>query len=97
VAHESILSRNPEVVFRAIAGGGVLLNTKTGAYHEVNATAREIWDALETPSTESEVLKHMSEVFGNVPELEADLREFIGDLSERNLVVVTVDDNTHEE
>jgi Coenzyme PQQ synthesis protein D (PqqD) len=65
-------------VFRQIEGGGVLLNIKSGAYHEINSTAREIWEALETPSTESEVLQRLVERFGDVPELDSDISEFIG-------------------
>jgi hypothetical protein len=85
------LRRNPDVVFRQIEGGGVLLNIKSGAYHEINSTAREIWEALETPSTESEVLQQLVERFGDVPELDSDISEFIGMLTERNLVFADTD------
>ncbi len=74
------------MVFRSIEGGGVLLNTKSGAYHEVNSTAREIWEALETPSTEGEVLEKMMRRFGDIPDLSTDVSEFIDMLTERDLV-----------
>lgn len=86
---EPILSRNPDVVFRSIEGGGVLLNSKTGAYHEVNSTARNIWESLETPSTEAEVLEKMMERYGEVPDLGSDLSEFIRSLTERDLVLIS--------
>lgn len=87
MTQEQTFRRNPDVVFRSIEGGGVLLNTKSGAYHEVNSTAREIWEALETPSTESELLERMVERFGNVPDLESDIAEFVGMLTERELII----------
>jgi hypothetical protein len=86
VAEEQTFRRNPDVVFRSIEGGGVLLNIKSGAYHEVNSTAREIWEALETPSTESDLFGRLVERFGDVPDLDSDITEFIGMLTERNLV-----------
>jgi hypothetical protein len=87
VTRDQTFQRNPDVVFRSIEGGGVLLNTKSGAYHEVNSTAREIWEALETPSTESELLARMVERFGDVPDLESDIAEFVGMLTDRELIV----------
>lgn len=91
MAHRPILQRNPDIVYRQIDGGGVLLNIKSGAYHEINSTAREIWDALETPSTESEVLERLVKRFGDVQDLDSDVSEFIGMLTERNLVLVNTD------
>jgi hypothetical protein len=87
MASEPTFRRNPDVVFRAIEGGGVLLNTASGAYHEVNSTAAEIWDALETPSTQPELLEEMRDRFGEVPDLDTDIGEFIEMLADRNLIV----------
>jgi hypothetical protein len=87
VTREPSFSRNPDIVFRVIEGGGVLLNIKSGAYHEVNSTASEIWEALETPLSESELLERMTERFGDVPDLDADIREFVGMLTDRDLIV----------
>lgn len=86
---ESTLERNPDVVFRPIEGGGVLLNTKSGSYHEVNSTASEIWRALETPATETDVIRRLAEQFGDEPELDADIREFLSQLAARELIVIS--------
>ena len=64
----------------------MLLNVKSGAYHEVNSTGREIWEALEAPTTESEVLQRLKDRFGEIPDLNSDVSEFIGMLTERDLV-----------
>lgn len=69
----------------------MLLNIKSGAYHEVNSTGCEIWKALETPSTESEVLGRLVQRFGDVPELDTDITDFIGMLTERKLVFADTD------
>lgn len=87
MALEPTYRRNPDVVFRSIEGGGVLLNTKSGAYHEVNSTAAEIWAAIETPSTPSELLQRMRDRFGDVPDVDSDVGEFIEMLAERDLIV----------
>jgi hypothetical protein len=87
VSHSPVFSRNPDVVFRSVEGGGVLLNIKSGAYHEINSTAREIWEALEQPSTEAELYDRMMERFGDLPDLGPDVSEFIGMLTDRNLII----------
>lgn len=87
MAPELTFRRNPDVVFRSIEKGGVLLNTKSGSYHEVNSTAAEIWDALDMPSTRSELLEQMRDRFGDVPDLDSDIGEFIEMLADRDLIV----------
>lgn len=89
MSSEATLSRNPDVVFRSIEGGGVLLNTKSGSYHEINPTACEIWEALATPSTESELIGRLAEQFEDVAELNADVHEFVTQLAERDLIVAS--------
>lgn len=86
MAHRPTFQRNPDIVYREIDGGGVLLNIKSGAYHEINSTAREIWEALETPSTEPEVLERLVVRFGDVDDLHSDISEFIQMLEERDLI-----------
>lgn len=95
MAHQPIFQRNPDIVYREIDGGGVLLNITSGAYHEINSTAREIWDALETPSTESEVLKRLVARFGEVDDLDSDISEFIQMLRERDLIFTETDSPDH--
>ncbi len=89
VGNEQTVARNPDVVFRSIEGGGVLLNVKSGAYHEVNSTAREIWEALETPSTTAELLVRLNDVFPEVPDLDGDVRDFLTELANRGLIVIS--------
>ncbi|MFP3882615.1 MAG: PqqD family protein [Actinomycetota bacterium] len=95
MAHPPTFYRNPDIVYRQIDGGGVLLNIKSGAYHEINSTAREIWEALETPSTESEVLERLVVRFGDVDDLGSDISEFIRRLEERDLIFSDTDSTDH--
>lgn len=87
VSKEPTFARNPDVVFRSIEGGAVLLNTRSGSYHEVNSTAREIWVALEGPTTEEDLVDRLAQRHKDVPDLRTDVREFLAQLVERDLVV----------
>lgn len=87
MSKEPTFARNPDVVFRSIEGGAVLLNTRSGSYHEVNSTAREIWMALEAPSTEKDLVDRMAHLHKDVPDLDVDVHEFLAQLVERDLIV----------
>lgn len=87
MSKEPTFARNPDVVFRSIESGAVLLNTRTGSYHEVNSTAREIWAALEVPSTEGDLVDRLEHLYKDAPDLDADVHEFLAQLVERDLIV----------
>ncbi|HEX2154963.1 MAG TPA: PqqD family protein [Acidimicrobiia bacterium] len=76
------------VVFRQVADGGVLLNTGTGDYHEVNAIGRTIWE-MSFDSTIGEVIEAMRREFPEAgDQVSQDTRDFLTQLADRDLVVL---------
>ena len=70
-ANEAI-RRNPQVVYRELAGGsGVLLHLESGAYHGLNETGSLIW----------------GQRLDDAPDdLGAETERFLADLRERDLI-----------
>jgi hypothetical protein len=83
------IARNPNVVYRELAEGGVLLRLDSGQYHGVNATGLAIWNLLEEPSTLAELKAGLEAQVEDPPaELEQEVRTFLEDLRARDLVVL---------
>lgn len=75
------------VVYRSFPDETVMLNLQTGKYHGLNATAREMLDALERANSVGAALAELTQRF-DAPrdEIERDLRELCADLLERRLI-----------
>ncbi|OFV95355.1 MAG: hypothetical protein A3F68_12365 [Acidobacteria bacterium RIFCSPLOWO2_12_FULL_54_10] len=81
-----------DVVFREIDGEGVLLNLKTGIYFGLNATGTRIWNLIEQHGSLLNVAEAMkSEYDVNPTILEQNLIELMGQLLERGLVQISLD------
>jgi hypothetical protein len=83
------LARNPQVVYRELAGeGGVLLHLETAQYHGVNETGLAIWELLDGERTVAEVVTEVSARLDDAPPaLEDDVVAFLGALSARGLAL----------
>ena len=87
----SIYRRATTVSFRQLEGerGGVLLNLRTGDYHQINETGVLIWQALSEPVSAAAVVKELSGALDQVPKhAEADVLGFLDGLVERGLAEV---------
>lgn len=81
--------QNPRVAFRALAEGegGVLLHLDTAQYHSVNAVGAAIWELAAEAPTLADLMRELRAKLDDPPDgLEADVDEFLGQLSERRLV-----------
>jgi len=70
----------PEISFRQEdADGGILFNKETEAIEIINPSAVEIWLALASPKTESDLINHMCALFDGADrdEITRDVAEFI--------------------
>jgi Coenzyme PQQ synthesis protein D (PqqD) len=75
------------VVYRSFPDETVMLNLRTGKYHGLNATAREMLDALERANSVGAALAELTQRFDAPPDqVEHDLRELCAALLERQLV-----------
>lgn len=81
--------RASNVVSQSLAGeeGAVLLNVETGVYHGLNSVGAKIWEFLESPRTEGDLVDCIAEAFQVEPDAaSADVREFLKGLDERELI-----------
>lgn len=81
--------RNDRAVFRKLTDGtAVLLHLDSGEYHGLSQVGTIIWTLLEHPRTVNELGEEMHRAFNDVPDsVDEDIREFLGALGERDLVV----------
>ena len=83
-------AQNPRVSFRDLAEeeGGVLLHLDTGAYHGLNPVGVMIWRLLDGVRTPAVIAAELSQRIEDAPEdLDADVRRFLSELRDRDLVV----------
>ena len=89
VDRDSVLQRNTDVVYRALAPGkgGVLLHTQTAAYHGINAIGAQIWELIDGSRTADAIAVTMRAQLPDAPErLETDVREFLEGLEARDII-----------
>jgi len=81
---------NPRAVYRKLAdgAGGVVLHLDTAAYHGVNDTGAYIWSLLEGRgiSFPDLVARLETDMQDAPPALADEIRTFVGELLERDLV-----------
>jgi Coenzyme PQQ synthesis protein D (PqqD) len=82
------IRRNPQVVYRALAGeGGVLLHLESGAYHGLNEVGTLIWGLLDEEKTLDELVEGLRGQLLDPPDdLRGDVERFVADLRERDLL-----------
>lgn len=83
------IRRNPQVVYRELAGegGGVLLHLESGAYHGLNETGSLIWDLIDGERDFAALVADLREQLDDAPDdLDAETERFLADLRERDLI-----------
>lgn len=85
---DTILRPSPSAVFRPLDTGGVVLDLTTGAYFELNATGRFLWEQMAASGiSENALVDAASAQFGISQETAAmDVGTFLASLRERDLV-----------
>jgi Coenzyme PQQ synthesis protein D (PqqD) len=87
----AIVKRNPRVEFRSLGEGegGVLLHLDTAAYHGLNEVGCLIWKLLDDEPTFTGLLTDLRAQLEQLPPtFEAEISEFLDDLSQRDLVLL---------
>ena len=88
---DDTLRRNPNTAFRTLAAGegGVLLHLDSGEYHGLNDIGCMIWELIDGERTTSDVIEAIRVEVDDPPvTLEDDVRRFIGEMRERDLLIV---------
>jgi hypothetical protein len=88
MATEAVIRKNPQVVYRALAGeGGVLLHLESGAYHGLNEVGTLIWGLLDEERTFDQLVAELREHLLDPPDdLRGEVERFVADLRERDLL-----------
>jgi hypothetical protein len=85
----TVIKCSPDVFYSEVAQEAVLLNVQTGSYHSLDEIGSTIWRALATPQSVGEICAKMVEEYpANPDEVRADTLEFVGQLAERNLLII---------
>jgi coenzyme PQQ synthesis protein D (PqqD) len=83
-------ARSPQAVVRPLkeGEGAVALNLTSGQYHGLNETGRIVWDQLESPMSEAELVAAVRERLPDAPpQVGADVAAFLAAMQSRALVV----------
>lgn len=86
------VKRSAEVAAHELGGseGGVLLHLKSGQYHGIDRVGWTIWGLLDGSRSVAELAAELRRQFPDAPgALLDDIKKFIGDLLERNLVEIS--------
>jgi hypothetical protein len=89
VGANGAIRRNPQVVYRELAGdgGGVLLHLESGAYHGLNETGSLIWELLDGERDFTALVADLRDQLDDAPDdLGAETERFLADLRERDLI-----------
>ena len=86
---DAVIRRNPQVVYRELAGegGAVLLHLDSGAYHGLNETGILIWSLIDGERTFDQLVADVREQRDDPPDdLGAETERFLADLRARDLI-----------
>ncbi len=84
----TVLSRNPDIVFSEFGDEVVMMSTDFESYFGMEACAARIWELLEHETTFAEICDRLCEEFDVKREqCEEETRAFVADLCERELAV----------
>jgi hypothetical protein len=79
--------RNREHLVAELAGEAVVLHAKTGRYYGLNASGKLLWQLLDNPQTETNLVRALEEAFEVSPEAaENDVAKWISLLRDAGLV-----------
>lgn len=83
---EEIWCLSDHVSFAKASAGAVLLNTESGKYWQVNTTAAVVFEALQVPSTISQLLEKVASAFDGAADPAGDVRSLLHQAKEAGLV-----------
>jgi hypothetical protein len=73
-----------------LAGEAAILNLKNGVYYGLNPVGARVWSMIQEPRTFAELRKELLEEFDVAYlDLDSDLRDLLGRLTELGLIEVT--------
>lgn len=84
---ETIWNRKNNWVGSQIEDSFVMLNFENGQYVSLNATATDVWNALETPKSAHDIANSLTEIYNIQPnQCLASIDRLLGDLKAKGLI-----------
>ena len=88
--NSSIVRRNADLLSVEMDGDLVMMSIESGNYFGVSGIGPHVWQLIETPQSLGELVEAVCAEFEVDPETaSADLRRFLGELSEHGMIEVT--------
>lgn len=89
VTDEVVLTRKTTIFSSAIDDDFVMMDDSSGHYFNMNATAKKIWELLETPKTYADLITALTNSYGIAYErCEKEVRPFIEKMLEFRLASI---------
>jgi hypothetical protein len=86
---ETIVRRNPKLIANQMDGEIVMMSIDNGEYYGLDEIGSRIWELLETPVRISDLIASLTEEFEvEKDECYNDTLEFLGDLKEKQLLII---------
>ena len=80
------ITRHPDMLSAEIGGEAVMMSIEKGAYYGLNPVATRIWELIEQPLSQAELVTVLLQEFEVTPEqLAADVSVFVADMLERGI------------
>lgn len=83
-------SAHPHCVECAYGGGIAILDTQSNAYFSMNEVGRFVWQQIQTPAMQSDVIRLVAEEFDvDVSSCKADIESLLHELAANELALVS--------
>ncbi len=83
-----ILAPSPDAAESAVGDETVILHLVNGTYYGLDPVGTRIWALLKQGLATSDICRQVADEYGvNLAEIEADARNFLGDLEAQGVVV----------
>lgn len=90
-SHQFLLQRNDRLFASTINDELVMMDDDEACYYGLNATARTIWELLDTPLTGHQLLTELSTRFdASVDTIATDITPFISTMIQQKLIIQAV-------
>jgi hypothetical protein len=83
---ETVWQRATDWVGTEVEGSFVMINLETGTYLTLNRTASAVWNLLETPQTQDQLERHLTDRFEvSAEECSAAVAKLLGQMRDQKL------------
>jgi hypothetical protein len=79
--------RSEDVEFQQIDEEGILLDMRSGHYFRLNPSAAQVWMALESPSTISQIVERLGRLYeSDQQQISKDTQRLLGEMARSGVV-----------